>query len=369
VKQPRPIVIFLLVVAFAGLGLWLGRNARDNADRRAGSDSGPLSEKQGNGLPSVPQLDQSPEAIIARMFDRLRNGGMSPGDLASFRRALLAAPPREAISAIVKFLVTGQDAVTGETFSVGSSGTLGGAPTFRVALLDLLGRICKTNGFGEANTISRGILENKTSPDEWAVALRNVAWATPGDIAYLCSKTRDLIRHQPWRLQPSEGFLESFDVIVFTRDVSLIPDLADMMEGDDAALKGTSATALDRLSAMAPLEVMNFLNTNPGELSGKPFLRADYFANADLSQPVQRQALETYLSRTDVAAPEKAKLIARLGAPAQFISDNLLTGSPPTEVPVQQTTGLRTTVDDWLKMRRFPELTGPLLQLQAHIKE
>jgi hypothetical protein len=367
VKQPRPFVVILLAAAFAGIGLWLGSRTREQSKTPLASPLAPISDAASQISRDAILPDQSPAALIARMFDRLRSGGMAPGELAAFRRALLAAPPSEAIAAIVKFLATGQDAVTGETFSLSAGGELAGAPTFRVTLLDVLGSICRTAGTGDAATVSRGILENKTSADEWAIALRNVAWASPGDTAYLSAKTRDSIRHEPWRLQPSAGFFETFDLIVFTRDVTLIPDLAAMTEGDDPALKGTAATTLDRLSAMAPLEVMNFLNTNPGELAGKPFLRADYFANADLSQPVQRRALETYLARPDVALPEKSKLIARLAAPAQFISDNLVTAPPPSEIPVQQTNGLRAAVGDWLKTRRFPELTGPLLQLQSQL--
>ncbi len=270
---------------------------------------------------------------------------------------------------MLSFLSTGQDARTGETFGIQKGGGLAGAPTFRVMLLDLLGRIARDSGSDEALKYSRALLARQTSADEWAIALRNVAWSAPEDRTYLATKMREMLAYQPWRQQPGAGFLEAFDVIVFTRDVTFSADLAAMANSEDDSLKRAAATAMDRLSEMAPLDVMNYLNGHPAEFSALPFLRADYFSKADLSQVQQRQAVETYLARADVTAAEKDKLLSVLASPGSFVGDTLLTDPAPADEPPQRSSGLRAAVGDWLKGNRFPSLTGPLVQLQRRLEE
>ncbi len=323
----------------------------------------------GKNASSAMPLDLSPAAQLARILDKLRAGTLSPGELDAFRRAILDGDPAQSIAAIVKFLASGQDALTGETFAPGKGGELGGAPTLRVLLLDLIGRICKTTKGNEAAEVSRALLEKKTSADEWAIALRNVAWAAPGDRAFLAAKSREMLHYQPWRQQPSGGFLEAFDVIVYSRDATFVTDLAEIVRSDDKALQRSAGMALDRLAEMAPLDVMNFLNTNRAELADKPFLRADYFSKADLSQAAQRAAVEDYLSRPDVAAREKTKLLAVLASPGSFAADALLTDPPPAEDPPQRSAGLMQAVGDWLKANRFPELNPSLQQLQERLAQ
>jgi hypothetical protein len=367
------IAMFVPLLIIAVIGIWLGfwsRHRGDESPGRPPQQAGP-GKLESRPLPN-PSVDRSPEALLGRVFSRLRAGPLEPlkpGELDAFRKSLLEADPAEAIAAIKRFLATGQDALTGETFAIGEKGELAGAPTFRVLLLDLLGRICRENHLTDAGDVSRALMEKKTSADEWAIALRNTAWTTPGDRTYLTGKTRELLAHQPWRQQPSAGYFEAFDVIVYTRDVSFVVELSDFIHGEDAPLKNTAASTLDRLAAMAPLDVMNHLNTNPAELADRPFLRSDYFAKADFTQPAQRAAVETYLDRTDVDPRAKAKLIAALAfEPPVFVSDNLLTPQPVADVPVAQTAAVRQTVDNWIKNNRFPSLTAQLLNTQARLK-
>jgi hypothetical protein len=313
--------------------------------------------------------DVSPEALLARVFEKLRTGGLHPGELDWLRRRLLAAEPGEALAAIAAFLGTGKDARTGESFTIGKGGELSGAPTFRVALLDLFGRICRDNGSNEAGIFSRSLLERKTSADEWAVALRNIAWSTPGDRSYLAGKIREMFAYQPWRQQPSAGYLEAFDIAVFSRDVTLVTELGDMVQSEDDATKRAAAIALDRFSEMAPLDVMTYLNGHPSEFSDRPFLRADYYSRADLSQAAQRTAVETYLARPDVSVEEKSKLLSTFASPGSFVGDTLVTSPAPDEISPQRTAGLQQAVDDWLKTNRFPNLSVPLANLRQRIAE
>ncbi len=369
-KNSRFAALLALVLLLFAIGFWLGNKGRQNAAGKSPAQPKPSATAGAQPTrPTTTVLDHSPTALLARLFEKLRNGSLAPGELDAFRRALLDADPAQAIVAMVKFLATGQDALTGEGFLVGKNGELSGSPTFRALMLDLLGRLCKQTGTDEAATVSRALLEKKTSADEWALALRNIAWATPGDRVFLAAKTHELIRHQPWRQQPSGGYREAFDVAVFLRDPSFISDFSEIVQGEDKSLQRAAAMALDRLAEMAPLDVMNFLNANPAELAAKPFLRADYFSKADLAQPAQLTAMETYLARPDVAPKEKAKLLAVLASPGTFASDNLLTPPPAAEDVPQRITSLHKAATDWLKANRFPDLTEPLLRLLANTAE
>jgi hypothetical protein len=216
---------------------------------------------------------------------------------------------------------------------------------------------------------SRALLDRKTSADEWAVALRNIAWSTPSERGFLSAKIREMLTYQPWRQQPSGGFLDAFDVVVFARDVTLVPDLGEMVSSEDESLRRAAAAAMDRLSEMAPLDVMTYLNGHPAEFADRPFLRADYFSKADLSNAPQRQAVETYLGRPDVSVAEKGKLLAMFTNPGTFVDDTLVTERPAAEDPPQRIAGLRTAVTDWLKGNRFPELANSLAQLQERLAE
>ena len=358
-------VVALLIVA----GYFLGQHFQS---ARSDRNVRPLATSAHDATPAssaAVQGAESPVSMLARIFDRLRSGNLQPGDLAALRRILLAADPHEAMAAILSFLTTGQDARTGETFGIQKGGGLAGAPTFRVMLLDLLGRIARDSGSDEALTFSKALLTRKTSADEWAIALRNVAWSAPEDRAYLASKMREMLAYQPWRQQPGAGFLEAFDVIVFTRDITFTADFAAMANSEDDALRRAAATAMDRLSEMAPLDVMNYLNGHPDEFAALPFLRADYFSKADLSQFQQRQAVEAYLARADVTVAEKDKLLSVFASPGSFVGDTLVTDSAAADDPPQRTAGLRAAVGDWLKGNRFPALTGALAQLQRRLAE
>lgn len=365
----RFIKFVVLVVFLAAVALWFFPSDEKPRPQRTSSNTGENAATNSAATEAGKPVDLSPAAMINRIFDQLRGGSFTAEDLAAFRRNLLATDPATAIAAITTFLATGQDANTGERFQVGERGELSGAPTLRVLLLDLLGRICRKSGGSEAAVLARDLMERKTSADEWAIALRNVGWTTPDERTYLAGKMREMLRYEAWKRQPSGGYIESFDIIVFTRDVSFTPELGELVKGEDKALQRAAAVAMDRLSEMNPLDVMNWLNANPDEFSAKPMLRADYFSKADFSQPAQRQAVETYLGRIDVEQKEKIKLLNAIAAPGTFAAEGLLTPPPPENDAPEKFAALQSTVGNWVKNNRFPTLLPSLLQLQARITE
>ena len=368
-QYARALRFVALVALLVTAGYFLGRFFRDGRGALKPAPSAAPADDAGRGPRTPEYRTDSPANMLTRIFDRLRNGNLQPGDLAALRRMLLAADPHEAVAAILSFLATGQDARTGESFGIQTGGGLTGAPTFRVMLLDMLGRIARDAGTEDAATFSRALLTRKTSADEWAVALRNVAWNSPDDRAFLATKMREMLDYQPWRQRPSAGYLEAFDVIVYTRNAAFSADLAAMATSEDDALKRAAAAAMDRLSEMAPLDVMNYLNGHPSEFADRPFLRADYFSKADLSQFQQRQAVEAYLARPDVTAAEKDKLLSVFASPGTFVGDTLVTQPAAADDPPQRAAGLRAAVGEWLKGNRFPDLAGALTQLQQRIAE
>ncbi len=306
-------------------------------------------------------------ARIDSLLARLQAGEAGAADLAQLERELFAADPRLAIRAILQFLGTGQDAPTGEEFALGEGGKLAGAPTLRVALMDWLGRLSKQAGTADAAQFARTVLDSKNSADEWALSLRNVAWHDPRDTAFLAGKLREMLAHEPWLARPSAGMLEAFDIAVFTKDPTLVPTLASNLSGGNRDLQRAAAVALDRLAEAAALPVMTYLNGNPQILSERPFVRADYFAKADLSQPAERQAVENYLTRPDISLPEKTKLLKGFVTPASFVSDNLLTAPPVPADDSARFLSVEKTTKEWITTGRFPDLTSELQKLQSRI--
>jgi hypothetical protein len=303
---------------------------------------------------------------IEGIFASLQDGTITEQDLETLKRYLLAADPAKATAAILDFLASGRDARTGLDFALRPGGDLA-APTMRVLLMDILGRIAQRDKTDAAAKLARETLEKKDSPDEWAIALRNLAWAEPGANAFLSAKVREMLNYEVWRMNPTSGWIEAFDVIVYTRDATFVADLVETQNEENSALSHAAEVALDRLAAANPLDVMTYLNAHPETLSERPMLRADYFAKADLAHPGQKTALEFYLGRPDISDAEKGKLIKALATPADFVSENLLTGMPAAVDDTVRDRILIAATKEWLAGKRFPGLDSQLVNLQRRL--
>ena len=311
-------------------------------------------------FPSPVPVRQSLHAAIESMLALLRKGsaGTHQAALLQLKQLLESSPLAEAIPAIREFLASNQDATTSMVYAVGSGGRLQTAPSLRTFLLDELGFLCKRGGDSQASlAVAQEILASPTSADEWSLALRNVAWASPDSAAFLNAKFRELLGQSQWLQNPSPGVLEAFDVPVYTQDpasISLLVPLLSQQPETASSLSRAAAVALDRLAEQSPLAVMNYLNSNTAVLSDMGMMRADYFSKANLSDPSQRVALETYFARTDVTDAEKAKSVEGLFSPGSFVSDNLLTSTPPAPDPALQMQILGQFANEWSK--RFPKV-------------
>lgn len=310
-------------------------------------------------------------ARLEEVLETLENGTAEEKKRAldKLEEDLWSAPNAESILAIRQFLQKGSDATTGEGFKLGEKGILEESPTLRVFLLDQLGSLGLASGDRAPAQVAREMLSSKTSADEWAVSLRNVTWFEPENRTFVGEKVREMLDYQPWIDSPSPGFLESFDGIVFAKDVSAVPKLANFSKLDESPLQQATFVAMDRLSEASTLEVMNYLNANPTLFSERPMMRSDYFTAADLSNPAQLKAVEDYLSRPDVTQEAKAKLLGGLTMPGTFVSDNLFTDPPKPPTPEQdaaRAATLQRVGSQWLQSGKFPNLNT---ELQTFIQD
>jgi hypothetical protein len=373
-------IIFLVVSLVAVLGL-LGvlsyveslRKPSPAAEPERTQPASHVSKPVSKAVPAArtPSPQESLEAVIAQALAALRNASIAdkPAALEALRKALQSADPKVAMAAIRDFLKTGQDAPTGLGFKVGEGGELAEAPTLRTFLMDQLGMISRDAGTQDAAVEARATLDGQIVPDEWAVAMRNLAWEDPVDSkTYLAGKVRELLQSTQFQQNPTGGYLEAFDVAAYVGDASLIGDLAPLAQ-TPSKVQQAALVALERLSAMSPDAVASYLNANPNVLADRPMLRADYMGNMNLDDPAQDAQAQAYLQRTDVSEAEKEKFLARLAIPAGFVSNNLLT--PPNIAPMtldEHAAMVNRAATSWLASGSFPSLTAPLQALVTQTK-
>ncbi len=303
---------------------------------------------------------------IGAVLAKLRRNGANADDLAWLRRDLFA-DPAAGIAAIRRFLATHEDAATGQRFIVTKDGVLGGAPTLRLFLLDALGQLSRQVRQGDGAAVAREILEKKDSPDEWALALRNLAWDEPKSRAFLAQKMHEMLAYEPWLASPTSGMFEAFDIAVYSGDATFIPTLAGLAHGENTALQRAATVALDRLAESSTLAVMNYLNANPTVIADLPFVRADYFAKANLADVPQRAAVERYLDRPDITPSEKTKFLHAIAAPGSFVSDSLLSTQLPPDDGTARQAGIATATAEWARTNRFPPLRDHVLWLLQRV--
>ena len=313
-----------------------------------------------------PAANLSLAEIIGSVLSKLRRNAANADDLAWLRRDLFA-DPAAGIAAIRRFLATHEDAATGQHFTVSKDGVLGGAPTLRLFLLDVLGQLSRQLRQGDGAAVAREILAKKDSPDEWALALRNLAWDEPKSRAFLAEKMHEMLAYEPWIATPTSGMFEAFDVAVYSGDATFIPTLAGLAHGENTALQRAATIALDRLAETSTLAVMNYLNANPTTIADLPFVRADYFAKADLADIPQREAVERYLDRGDITASEKTKFLHAIASPGSFVSDSLLSTEIKPDDGTARQAGIAAATADWARTNRFPPLRDHVLWLLQRV--
>lgn len=278
--------------------------------------------------------------------------------LAALRKKLETMPVGMAVKLIRDFLDSKADAHTGLGFKLASNGTLDEAPTLRTFLLDELGRLDPA----AAADYSKVILASMDSPDEWAVALRNLALGDTNaeGSTLLAQKTTQMLEYAPWQQNPSTGYLEAFDVPVFLGGTNFIPTLTDLVRSqDNPAIAHAAFLALDRLVINHPAQVLQAIQADPDSMEGRESTRADFFARADVGDPQQRQILENYLLDPDIT-PAELQTFAGIFPNANYmISPNLLTQSitPNRSTLANRDAQSLTVAQQWLNDPAFAAIT------------
>lgn len=247
--------------------------------------------------------------------------------LALLRRSLFGVPGHVASAAIAAVLADRElDAQTGMGFKVGDKGRLSQPPSLRVALLDWWGQIDST----AAAEMAEQIFQDFTNPDEYAISLRNYAWAHPraAHHSYLSERTLGLITNPEWMQKPTAGLLEAFDVFVYARAVEagdVLIDLAADEGGTGRAAAYAAFLSLDRLFQQQPKELFAVLDQG-GRLGGTTgAMVAQIVARSDVRQPEVRRKLERYLLSPE-RTPTELEAFAQVFPNRNYmLSDNLLT--------------------------------------------
>lgn len=332
--HPRPLrrgVWFVVCVVVIGAGgLWFA--SRRNSAPVAPPPTVPVSPPDRaaaatNAFASAPA--PALPATLESALRTLRSGASvatNQQTLAELQRALHTVPAGQAALVITQFLDAKSDAATGQEFKLGPGGRLEASPSLRTFLLDQLGQIDPA----AAAAYARVILASMDSPDEWALALRNLAKGDPSEEGrkLATGKLQAMLTNTAWQQAPSVGFLEAFDVAVHLHSSELLSTLTDLVRAkDNQAVAHAAYLALDRLAISDPTPTLTALQANFESMAGREVTRANYFARADVRDPAQLRVVEAYLLNPALTAVELDKFSALYPNANFMVSHNLLTDS------------------------------------------
>jgi hypothetical protein len=308
-------------------------------------------------------------AEIEQIAAAFTKGGLSGEEssvlLARLAKALKAAPAEAATAAILSYLRSGRDADTGLNFQPGPGGALAQAPTMRTALLDLLAQIDPA----AAMQLARSIMDTTKSADEYALALRNLAWNnTDGRLSpELSNRLAQMLGRDEWLRNPSAGFLEGFDVAVHLGGQSQFQEMARLLERASAqaspnvpsangSIERAAFIALDRMAVTDPGTTTDTFTKNPDLFSQSGDHRASLLSRADILDPNQRAAVENYLLRNDLGEKELAAFAGLFPNVNRFAGNRLVTGGdqqPSLDALKARDTAMREIVLQWKNDPRF----------------
>jgi hypothetical protein len=368
------VVTGVLGVVAIGLALWWAN--RSNETRQPAKPS-PVEVSTSDVRTNGERRVTAPSATgltgqLARTAADLhlpRDAASARQQLAELRRSLTSTSPQEASLAICEFLDAGTDAGTGVDLCLGAGSKLLDSPSLRVFLLDLLAELDPA----AAAAYSKRILSELSSPDEWAIALRNIARgeSNPAASELLALKLGEMLRNESWVSNPSTGFLEAFDVAVHLGEMDLVPTLTFLLQQtNNQAVVHASFLALDRMVISQPAEMFTELLEHRAALEGRELTRAGYFARANVGDPAQRTLLESYLLDSGIG-PEELNAFVGLYPNANYmISHNLITENATPDgasLRLRDQAALRVT-EEWLTDPRFQALRPELARIKQRLE-
>jgi hypothetical protein len=359
--------IIVLLLAAGSVWFWL-RRSKSSSNLQgvpAAARSQPVVQTDPPTIPNPTDLESAADNLFsANTPDERKNA------LVFLRSAITSGTKDAVAAALCKLLNAKKDAITGQGFKIGGNGSLLEAPTLRTWLLDQLSAVDPA----AAAAYARDILNTSTSPDEWAIALRNLARGDTSSEAraLLESKTSELLRNEAWQREASVGYLEAFDTAFHLGGETLLPPLTELVsKKDNQAVAHAAFLTLDRLVINQPAQTLAVLNEHPEWMAGREETRANYFARADVGDAAQRQLVEAYL--LDAArGPAELQAFAGVYPNANFmISHNLLTSNATLDgaTLARRDQAALAVVNQWLNDPRFEKLRPHLEKMKARLGE
>jgi hypothetical protein len=317
-----------------------------------------------------------PDPALLTTIRSLRNElqtGLSREDtlarIAVIKQQVHDLPPETAAATLIALLESGEDSPTGLGFVVGDDGVLAEAPTYRVALIDLLGQT-------EPDAIvgySRTLLDTTPRPDEYAVALRNLAWLDhEGSLTReLSTRFSALLDRSDWRAAPSTGYLEAFDIAVAVGGNGMVTELASVLQltAEQPALNRAAFVALDRIALREPQTLAAIVTADPTFLDFAPDHRASLIARLDPASPAEQAALRSYLLSTPAGGEEITYFAKIFPNPNFFDSHRLVTPwEPITDTASRRDEAALVFIDTLLAEPAYATHSASLQSIRARLQ-
>lgn len=318
---------------------------------------------------AAPEVEPEADAVAVLLLDWEEEllASADPGEALEVLRALQdelgELPPEAARALLLRILESGTDIETGLPFAVASDGFLNAYPSLRLFALDALGRLDPQLARDVAEVALSG---PKTSAEEYALHLRNILKTADGDPAareQFSLHLEELLTHEPWLANPSDGFAEAHDLIVHMGLSELTPLLVDNLALAEAeAIRKPAFLALDRMAHNDPAAVLPQVAQDWSALDAEPYARAGLVARADLSDSAQSALAEDYLLQGAAGVEEQTYFFEMLPNLNQTIGPGLA-GNPASTRPVETVEALKQTraqLDRWKQDPRLLHLRAPI---------
>jgi hypothetical protein len=325
--KPATIRLLWMIVAVALLAIILIRT-RSDPPEKGDAVTGEASTVSNRKPISRPKDRTDLGMSIGTAASALRDAESAEDSatiLSKLAATLRAGDPEEVSSAVRAFFASGDDVSTGMPFVVAADGRLNSWPTLRAFLLEWL----PSSDPEAALALSREVMDRMTSPEEYAIALRNLGWSDlDGDLATEFGERFDrMLRSDAWRAQPAPAFLEAMDAALLLPPSLGARRMAEITADPNTppALARSGFIALDRIVERNPAVLVDL----DAALLG-PDQRASLMARLDLANADQHKRFSTYLS--SLPEGEELDYFASLFPNGNHLQGNRLF-STPTKPP------------------------------------
>lgn len=300
-KAIRRPILWLVLVLLVGLSVWMSlREKRSGFPGSQGTTRSPQENSHSKHM-----REGEPDKALLKVLQSFHPPAEedAAAALRALRQRIRSVDPASAARTIADFLRSGQDVATHLPFAVGSGGTMESVPTLRTALLDILPSMDPETSVD----VAREVMDVTTSPDEFALTLRNLAW---GDLdgeskEELRSRLTQMIENPGWRERPTAGFLEALDAAVEIGDAKAFDSMLRLNAGtEDSSLIRASSMVLDRMVFRDVSLLADSMDVDPGLRGIDPLRRASLASRLDPTVPDQRRVLLHYLADPELGDEE-----------------------------------------------------------------